>query len=198
MSPSKVHVCLRLVHTQSGRFRWLHYLVLLSIPLLITVLAALGLSKGATGFATMLAYLILAAITQFLFPVQILTEVGQLLSFDDELVLQTQRGEQRFPLTAATVIKLTYRGYKNDYLAPRIYADGLRNFIQLNGGEEYQFVMPNEREQEQLRRELRRWYIHKVALREYRYQNRTFLLYADPSYEQSREFQQEFKIKLYS
>ncbi len=103
----------------------------------------------------------------------------------------------RFSLDASTQVRLSYQGFKNEQLAPRIWASGVDNFIRINGGETYCFAVPTERVQTSLRAELRRWYLGNVAVKEHRRDGPTFLLHRDLSYEQIQAYKKEFGVELY-
>jgi hypothetical protein len=124
-------------------------------------------------------------------------ELGYLTSCEDALTLTIGGTEVYFPLDTSTVIELTYRGFKNEALTPRIRATGIDNFIQINGGETYRFEILTELAQENLRVELRRWYLRKVVVKEHRQDGRTFLLHRNLSYEQIQAYKQEFGVNLY-
>jgi hypothetical protein len=125
------------------------------------------------------------------------TEVGSLTTAARQVVLCVDGRETSYALDASLRVILTYQGFRNEHLAPRIRASGIDNFIQLNEGEFYRFEVLTEQAQENLRRELRRWYHLKVKIKEHRRDGLTFLLHRDLSYEQIQAYKQEFGVSLY-
>lgn len=122
---------------------------------------------------------------------------GYLLSTSDTLVLAIGEQEEAFPINALTSVEITYRGFKRERPTNRIRAGGIDNFIQVNGGETYRFEMLTEQARENLRQELRRWYLLKVKLKEHHQDGPTFLLHRGLSYEQIQAYKQEFGVSLY-
>ncbi|OGX83556.1 hypothetical protein BEN49_02015 [Hymenobacter coccineus] len=122
---------------------------------------------------------------------------GQLLCFDDEIILAIDSQPTSYPLDPTTAVFLTYQGFKGEPLAPRTRASGTDNFIQINDGPTYQFAVLTEQAQQTLRTELHHWYLRRVKVKEHRRDGPTFLLYRDLSYEQIQEYKREFGVSLY-
>jgi hypothetical protein len=125
-------------------------------------------------------------------------QVGQLLVFEDCLRLEAGATVSTYPLDTTMRIRFRYQGYWGESLGGRHHASGILNFIQLNDGPEYAFDIPHAARESTLREELRRWYLRRVQLKEYRQGNRTVLLTRSLNDEQVQQYQREFGIRLYS
>ena len=126
------------------------------------------------------------------------TPVGRLLFFSNKLLVQTGAEQVTIALLPATTITVHYQGYANERLGSKLYASGYNNYIQLNDGPKYAFMIANAATQDTLKGELRHWYLRKVRLKEYRQGSRTILLLATPTYEQLQQLQHELGVSLYA
>lgn len=126
-----------------------------------------------------------------------LVEVGQLTSSEDQLMLTLRTQQRAFALNSTTRVHIDYRGYRNECITHRIRATGIDNFIRINDSRNFRFEMPTEEAQEDLRTELRRWYLRRVHLKENRQDGPTFLLHRNLSYEQIQDYKREFGVSLY-
>lgn len=158
-------------------------------------LVALGLGPQLAAVGAFLLWVAVMAKTRSAWPTVV--KAGQLLCFDEALMLSIDKRQIHYPLDSATAVLLTYQGFKGEYLAPRTRASGTDNFIQIDDGQAYQFAVLTEQAQQQLRTELHRWYLRKVKVKEYRQDGPTFLLHRDLSYEQIQGYKREFGVGLY-
>ena len=138
------------------------------------------------------------AFAGFKWPTTKAAPTGRLLFYSDRLVVQAGAQQATIPLSSATTITINYQGYANERLGSKAYASGYANFIQVNNGPKYAFVVANEATQHTLTKELRHWYLRKVGLREYRRGNRTVLLLTEPTYEQLQQLKDELGVSLYT
>jgi len=191
---------LRLIRLRPERYGWIKHLFL-PLVLLIAVIP----DKGTVNADLRALHVFIIACLLVLYTGCAIwkergpgfAEIGQLVSSTDELTLTVEEYETSFALHPATQVMLTHRGFKDEVLTTRIWATGIDNFIQIDGGETYRFEMPTEQAQEALRRELRRWYHLKVKVKEQRQDGPTFLLHRGLSYEQIQAYKQEFGVGLY-
>jgi hypothetical protein len=191
---------LRLIQLRPERYGWIKYLFL-PLVLLIAVIPDKGTVnadlRALQVFITACLLVLYAGYAIWKERGPYFTEIGQLASSIDELMLTVEGHDTSFGLHPATQVMLTYRGFNNEVLTTRIRTTGIDNFIQINRGETYRFEMPSEQAQEALRRELRRWYHLKVKVKEQRQDGPTFLLHRGLSYEQIQAYKQGFGVGLY-
>lgn len=138
------------------------------------------------------------AFTSFKWPTAKAAPVGHLLFFSDKLVVRTGSEQLTVALVPTTSITVNYQGYANERLGGKAYASGYNNYIQLDDGPKYAFMIANEATQNTLKGELRHWYLRKVKLKEYRQGSRTILLLATPTYEHLQQLKHELGVSLYS
>lgn len=200
LGPPKLR--LRLIRLHPPKYGWVRYAGIL----LVAAVAVCPAHGGMAAWRALLVYATACTLGlylgyELLRAFEILgsnrVELGHLTSGEEELTLSIDGQETRFPLDTLTSVELTYRGFKNEALTHRIRATGLDNFIQMNGGETYRFEVLTEWAQENLRVELRRWYLRKVSVKEHRQGGPTFLLHRNLSYEQIQAYKQEFGVNLY-
>ncbi len=182
--------------TEPGKGRALQYLSLLWLAVCYYGTFLLLGNAVAAGFA-FLSWLAIFLWIKKRWPSPRMVAEGALSSKSHELQLLIHDKQQVFQIDETLQITITYQGFRGEQLAPRIWASGFDNFIQFNDGETYRFEMPTEQAQENLRGELRRWYLLKVRLKEHRRDGPTFLLHRDLSYEQIQAYKQEFGVSLY-
>jgi hypothetical protein len=162
------------------------------------LLAAFGLMLLQLPGIALIVALLGIAFAGFRWPTAKTTPVGRLLFFSDKLVVRTGSEQLTIALLPATTIIVHYQGYANERLGAKAYASGYTNYIQLNDGLKYAFVIANEATQNTLQGELRHWYLRKVRLKEYRRGSRTILLLPTPTYEQLQQLQHELGVSLYT
>jgi hypothetical protein len=161
------------------------------------ILAAFGLLLVQLPGIALIVALLSSAFAGLRWPTAKTSPVGRLLFFPDKLVVQTGAEQLAVALLPATTIIITYQGYANERLGGKLYASGYTNYIQLNDGPKYAFMVANEATQNTLKGELRHWYLRKVRLKEYRQGSRTILLLKTPTYEQLQQLKAELGVLLY-
>lgn len=200
VAPPPALLKLRLIQLRPDRYGCVKYLFL-PLALLIAVIPGKGTVnadlRALIIFITACLLVLYAGYAIWKERGPYFAEIGQLVSSIGELTLTVEGHETSFGLHPATRVMLTYRGFKNEALTTHIWATGIDNFIQIDGGETYRFEMPTEQAQEALRQELRRWYHLNVKVKEQRQDGPTFLLHRGLSYEQIQAYKQEFGVSLY-
>jgi hypothetical protein len=162
------------------------------------ILAASGLLFLQLPSIALIVALLSIAFAGFKWPTAKAAPVGRLLFFSDKLVVQTGAEQLMVALAPTTSVIVNYQGYANERLGSKSYASGYNNYIQLNDGPKYAFVIANEATQNTLKGELRHWYLRKVKLKEYRQGSRTILLLTTPTYEQLQQLKHELGVSLYT
>ena len=173
------------------------YLSLLILPLGYPLNWITSMGSTAAFGCAFIGWIGVHALIKRSWPARFILKEGYLVGTIDSIMVSIGGRESFFPIDAFTAVEITYRGFKDERLTQRISASGFDNFIRLNSGETYRFEVLSEQAQENLRNELRRWYLLKVKVKEYRQDGPTFLLHRNLSYEQIQAYKQEFGVNLY-
>ena len=188
---------LRLLLLDTGKARRFLYLSLLILPLGYPLNWITSMGSTAAFGCAFIGWIGVYTLIKRSWPARFILKEGYLVGTIDSIMVSIGGRESFFPIDAFTAVEITYRGFKDERLTQRISASGFDNFIRLNSGETYRFEVLSEQAQENLRNELRRWYLLKVKVKEYRQDGPTFLLHRNLSYEQIQAYKQEFGVNLY-
>ncbi|RTQ47442.1 hypothetical protein EJV47_18625 [Hymenobacter gummosus] len=123
-------------------------------------------------------------------------EAGQLLLGPERLKIVGRAEPWGRNLGPHSRLTLKYGGYRGLHRG-RVRFDGTTNYLQLDAEPPLRFLLRDEQALQQLRAALQGWYEQGVPVREYCFNDRTFLLNPDMSYEEIQAFKLRYGVSLY-